>query len=43
MPKIKVTINRSIEMKFCLNHYTHKSMPDGKFESGILPSVGDMN
>ena len=23
-----------IEIKLCMNHYNHKSMPDAKFESG---------
>ena len=34
MPKIKVTIKRLIEMKLCMSHYSHKSMPDAKVESG---------
>ena len=25
-----------IEMKFCASHYSHKSMPDAKFESGAF-------
>ena len=31
MPKIKVNIN-PFEMKLCINHYNHKSIPDAKFE-----------
>ena len=33
MPKIKVAI-KPIEMKLCISHYSHKSMPDAKCESG---------
>ena len=31
-----------IEMKLCMSHYSHKSMPDVRFESGSFPSFGDM-
>ena len=41
MPKIKVK-NEMIEMKVCMNHYGHKSMPDAKFGSGSFSSFGDM-
>ena len=41
MPKIKVNINQ-IEMKLCMSHYTHKSMPDAKFASGRFSRFGDM-
>ena len=30
---------KSIEMKFCKGHYSHKSMPDAKFESGSFSSL----
>ena len=30
------------ELKFCISHYSHKSMPDAKFECGSLSSFGDM-
>ena len=29
-------------MKLCVSHYSHKSMPDAKFESGSLSIFGDM-
>ena len=31
-----------IELKFCMSHYSHKSMPDAKFESGSLFCLVDM-
>ena len=41
-----VTKNQSyyqpIEMKFCLSHYIHKSMPDAKFACGSFSNFGDM-
>ena len=30
-----------IEMKLCMSHFSHKSMPDAKFESGSLSIFGD--
>ena len=33
MPKIKVTI-KPIDIKFRMSHYSHRSMPDAKFEFG---------
>ena len=41
MPKIKINII-SIEMKLCMSHYNHKSIPDATFESGSSSSFGDM-
>ena len=38
MLKTKVNIN----MKHCMSHYTHKSIPDAKFEAGSSSSFGDM-
>ena len=29
-------------MKFCMSHYTHKSIPVAKFEFGSSSSFGDM-
>ena len=29
-------------MKFGMSHYTHKSIPDAKFESDISSSFGDV-
>ena len=34
--------HKLIKMKLCMNHDSHKSMPDAKFESGSFPSFGDM-
>ena len=34
--------HQPIEVKFCVSHYSHKSMPDAKFESGSFPSFGDL-
>ena len=31
IPKTKVNINR-FEMKLCMSHYIHKSIPDAKFD-----------
>ena len=31
-----------IEMKFCVNHYSHKSMSDVKFKSGGFSTFGNM-
>ena len=41
MPKIKVTINR-LKPNFCMSRYSHKSMPDAKFESDGCSNSGDM-
>ena len=30
------------EITFCMSYFSHKSMPDAKFESGSLPSFEDM-
>ena len=30
------------EMKLCVSHYSHKTMPDAKFESGSFSISGDM-
>ena len=38
MLKTKVNIN----MKPCMSHYTHKSIPDAKFESGSSSSFVDI-
>ena len=38
MLKTKVNIN----MKPCMSHYTHKSIPDAKFEAVSSSSFGDM-
>ena len=34
--------NQQIKMKFFVSHYSHKSMPDAKFESGSFYSFGDI-
>ena len=34
--------HQPIEIKFCLSHYSHKSIPDAKFESGSFTSFEDM-
>ena len=34
--------HNSIEMKFCMRHYSHKRIPDAKFESGSFSIFGDM-
>ena len=34
--------HQPIEIKFCVSHYSHNSLPDAKFESGSFSSVGDM-
>ena len=34
--------HQPIEMKLCIHQYSHKSMPDAKFESGSCSSFGDM-
>ena len=31
-----------IEIKFCMSHYSHDSMPDAKFKSGSFSSFEDM-
>ena len=31
-----------IEMKLCMSHYSHKTIPDAKFEAGGSSSFGDM-
>ena len=31
--------NQAIEIKFCISHYSHKSMSDARFESGSLSSL----
>ena len=31
-----------IEVKLCMSYYSHKSMPDAKFESGSFSIFGDM-
>ena len=31
-----------IEMKRCMGHYTHNSIPGAKFKSGSSSSFGDM-
>ena len=31
-----------IEVKLCMSHYRHKSMPDAKFESGSFSIFGNM-
>ena len=31
-----------IEMKLCMSHYSHTSMPDTKFKSGSFSIFGDM-
>ena len=38
MLKTKVNIN----MKSCMSHYTHKSIPNAKFEVGSSSSFRDM-
>ena len=34
--------HKSIEIKLCLSHYIHRSIPDEKFESVSFSIVGDM-
>ena len=34
--------HRPIEIKLSMSHYSHKSMPDAKFESGGFSIFGDM-
>ena len=34
--------HQTIEIQLCVSHYSYKSMPDAKFESGSLSSFGDM-
>ena len=34
--------HQPIEMKLCVSHYSHKRMPDSKFESGSFSISGDM-
>ena len=34
--------HQPIEMKLCMSQYSHKSMPDAKFESASFSSSGDM-
>ena len=34
--------HQPIEMKLCESHYTHKSIPDTKFEPGSSSSFGDV-
>ena len=34
--------HQPIEIKFGMRHYSHKSMPDAKFEPGSCSSFGDM-
>ena len=34
--------HQPIEIKCCMSHYSHKSMPDAKFESVNFSSLGDM-
>ena len=38
----KSRYHQPIEMKLCMSQYSHESMPDAKFESGIFSSFGDM-
>ena len=33
--------HQSIEMKYCMSHYSHKSMPDAKFHT--FPRFGNMS
>ena len=40
MPKIGQL--QPIEVKLCMRHFNHKSIPDAKFESGSSSSFGDM-
>ena len=42
MPKIKVNIMQPIDMKLCISHYIHKSIPHAKFEADSSSSFGDM-
>ena len=41
MQEIMVIINR-LEMKLCMSNYSHKNMPNTKFESGSFSIFGDM-
>ena len=34
--------HQRIEMKFCVSHYSYKSMPDAKFDLDTFSSFGDM-
>ena len=34
--------HQPIERKFCVSHYSHKSMLDARFESGSFSIFGDM-
>ena len=34
--------HQPIQMKLCLSHYSHESMPDAKFESGRFSIFGDI-
>ena len=34
--------HQPIEMKLCMSHYIHKSIPDAKFEGDSSSSFGDM-
>ena len=34
--------HQMIEIKFCVSYYSHKSMPDAKFESDSFSTFGDM-
>ena len=42
MPKITGYKHQLIEMKFCVSHYIHESIPDAKFEADSSSSFGDM-
>ena len=34
--------HQPVEVKVCVSHYSHKSKPDAKFESGSFSIIGDM-
>ena len=41
-PDFSVGYHQLINMKLGLSHYSHKSMPDAKFEAGSFSILGDM-
>ena len=40
--KVNQGNHQPIEMKICMSHYSHESMPNAKFESSSVSIVGDM-
>ena len=38
----KSNYHQPTEMKLCMSHYSYKSIPDEKFESGSFSIFGDM-